>query len=205
MRLAVTVCLFLMLVGVGFLISRQGWSATAAQAHEVAAAVRRTTTVVRETSADAATTAKVKAALALSKRASAFDVGVDTKDTITSLTGTVPSFADREHIEQIAADTSGVRELRNLLLIDSGVPTDEDRRHLSQRIEELERQVAIAEALQESGKMAGAKVEVRVAGGVVTLDGTVGSEVQKVDADQIAKLFVGVQEVKNRLKVGGNF
>jgi uncharacterized protein YjeT (DUF2065 family) len=107
--LALAACLVLVLAGLGYLISRQGWSATAAQAHEVAAAVRRTTTVVRETSTDAATTAKVKTALALSKRASAFDVSVDTKEAITSLTGTVPSFADREHIGQIAAHLGGSR------------------------------------------------------------------------------------------------
>ena len=50
--------------GLGYLTFRQGWFTTAGQVYAVVAAVRETTEGVRNTSADVATTAKVKAALA---------------------------------------------------------------------------------------------------------------------------------------------
>jgi osmotically-inducible protein OsmY len=116
--LAVGVVLLLTIAGLGYLVYRQGWSTTSAQVHGVAAAVRETTDAVRETSADAAVTAKVKAALALSKRVSAFDVRVESRNAVVILTGNVPSQEAMEFAGEIAGDTSGVREVRNLLTVD---------------------------------------------------------------------------------------
>lgn len=110
--------LLLMIGGLGYLVYRQGWSTTSAQVRGVAAAVRETTDAVRETSSDAAATAKVKAALALSKRISAFDVKVDAHNAVVTLTGKVPSQEARELAGEIAGDTTGVQEVRNLLTVD---------------------------------------------------------------------------------------
>lgn len=205
-RLAVfaTRCVIVAVVGgLGYLIWRQGPAATTAEAHGVAAAVKKTTAVVRETSVDAATTAKVKAALTLSKRTSAFDVNVFTGGATTTLTGTVRSFGDRQLVGQIAADTSGVRDVRNLLLVDPGISPEQDREHLAKRVTELEQQIAVAETLQASPELDGAKITVRVDDGIVTLDGTVVSDAQKARAEQIARIFLGVQDVHNRLKSPG--
>jgi hypothetical protein len=111
------VLLLALIAGFAYLVFRQGWSTTSAQVHGVAVAVRETTNAVRETSADVAVSAKVKAALALSKRVSAFDVNVDTQNGVATLTGRVPSVEVRELAGGIASDTSGVREVRNLLTI----------------------------------------------------------------------------------------
>jgi osmotically-inducible protein OsmY len=192
--------LLLVVAGFGYLIYRQGWSTTSAQVRGVAVAVRETTNAVRETSADVAATAKVKAALALSKRVSALEVNVDTRNGVATLTGKVPSLEVRELAGEIAGDTSGVREARNLLTVDPAAPPDPDRQRLALRVEELEQQTAIAESLQEHPEMAGSRIRVRVAGGVVTLDGTVASNEQKWRAEQIARSVAGAREIRNNLR-----
>jgi osmotically-inducible protein OsmY len=186
--------------GLGYLIFRQGWLPTVGQVSGVAAAVRETTDGVKNTSADAATTAKVKAALALSKNVSALDINVDTYDGVTTLTGKVPSPQSKELTGQIAGDTSGVREVRNLLNVDPEIRPDPGRQYLAHRVEELERQSAVAEALQEIPEMEGARVKVRVTGELLALEGTVVSDAQKSRAEQVARSFAGVRRVDNRLR-----
>jgi osmotically-inducible protein OsmY len=102
----------------GYLLWHPSASSPTEEAHRVAAAVRTTTMAVRSTSADTATTVKVKAALALSKRVAASDVNVETRNAVTTLTGTVPSPDTREVAGQIAADTAGVGQVRNFLAVD---------------------------------------------------------------------------------------
>jgi osmotically-inducible protein OsmY len=199
-QLVVGVLLLVVSAGFGYLVYLQGWSTTSAQVHGVVAAVRETTNAVRETSADVATTAKVQAALALSKRVSAFEVNVDTQDAVATLTGSVPSMDVKELAGEIAGDTSGVRKIRNLLTVDPDARPDRDRERLARRVEELEQQTTIAETLQEPPEMEGSKIRVRVVDGVVRLDGTVVSDAQKSRAEQIASSFAGVREVRNNLR-----
>jgi hyperosmotically inducible periplasmic protein len=77
--------------------------------------------VVKETSRDAATTAKVRTALSLSKRASAFDIKVETRHGEVTLTGQVPSKQIRELAGAIAQDTLGVEQVHNELALNSSV------------------------------------------------------------------------------------
>jgi osmotically-inducible protein OsmY len=199
-RVTLGVLIIALTAGLGYLTFRQGWSPTVGQVFGVAAAVRETTDGVRNTSADAAATAKVKAALALSKNVSALDINVDTYDGVTTLTGKVPSTQSKELAGQIAVDTSGVRDVRNLLNVDPEIRPDPGRQYLAHRVEELERQSALAEALQEIPEMEGARVQVRVTGELVALDGTVVSDAQKSRAEQVARSFAGVRRVDNRLR-----
>jgi osmotically-inducible protein OsmY len=193
--------LLVLVTGLGYLAFRQGWTATAEQVTSVAATVRDTTQVFRNSSADAATTAKVKTALTLAKNVAAFDINVDTHDGVTTLTGKVASPENRELVGQIAADTAGVGELRNQLIVDPTVRPELGRQYLAHRVEELERQNGITQALQDSPEMDGAKVKVRVTGGDVLLEGTVNSDAQKVRAYMVARSVNGVRSVDNRLQI----
>ena len=58
----------------------------------------------------------------------------------------------------------------------------------------------MSETLQEQPEMEGSRIKVRIAGGVVTLDGTVVSDAQKSRAEHVASSFAGVREVRNNLK-----
>lgn len=76
--------------------------------------------VVREVSHetdDAATTAKVKTAFALSKRVEALDIDVDTEGGTVTLSGIVRSEADKAEAGSIAADTVGVVRVDNRLAV----------------------------------------------------------------------------------------
>ena len=80
--------------------------------------------VVKETSQDAATTAKVRTALSLSKRASAFDIKVETRHSEVILTGQVPSKQIRELAGAIAQDTMGVKQVHNELVLNPSIGRD---------------------------------------------------------------------------------
>lgn len=187
--------------GLLYLVSSQGWAVTASEVYGLAETVKDTTVAVRDTSTDAATTAKAKAALALSKRVSALDVNVDTTNATVTLTGKVPTLEAKELAGQIVVDTSGVRELRNLLTVDPGMRPGQERERLARRVHDLEMQTALSEALRDSPELDGAKITVRVTNGTVTWAGTVTSEAQKVRAQELARTFPGVQRLKGELSL----
>jgi len=189
-----------LMIGFGLVISRQGWATTASQVHGVAEVVRDTGIAVKETSSDAATTAKAKTALALSKRVSALDVNVDTTNAVATLTGKVPTPDAKDIAGTIVADTSGVRDVRNLLTVDPNMRPKEESARLARRVADLETQTALSEALNDSADLDGARVRVRVVDGVATLDGVVRSEAQKDRAGELARTFPGVERLSNRLR-----
>jgi osmotically-inducible protein OsmY len=115
---ALAVLVLAMAAGLGYLLWHPSASSATEQAQRVAGAMRSTTVAIRDTSADTATTVKVKAALALSKRVAASAVSVETRHAVTTLTGIVPSPDARAVAGQIAADTEGVREVRNFLTVE---------------------------------------------------------------------------------------
>ena len=80
--------------------------------------------VLRDVS-DAGITAQVKAAFALSKRISAYEIGVETKDGVVKLTGQAPSEIDRELAGNVASDTTGVKQVDNQIRVEPGLkPSD---------------------------------------------------------------------------------
>src|SRR5439155_19421329 len=95
-RVTLGVLMIALTAGLGYLIFRQGWSPAVGQVSGVAAAVRETADGGRNTWADAAAPAKVKAAVALSKNDSALDSNFYTYDGVTTLTGKVPSTESEE-------------------------------------------------------------------------------------------------------------
>jgi osmotically-inducible protein OsmY len=67
---------------------------------------------------EAATTTRVKTALALNKQVSAFDIHVETKNNHVTLTGRVPTDNDRRVAEEIVRGTNGVATVTNNLKVD---------------------------------------------------------------------------------------
>lgn len=128
------------------------------------------------------------------------EVNVDTTNAVVTLTGTLSTPEAKELAGQIVADTSGVHEVRNLLTVDPSLKPEQERERLARRVTDLETQIALSEALQDSPELDGAKVKVRVADGVATLDGTVTSETQKARAEELARVFPGVQRLNNKLR-----
>src|SRR5215470_13266345 len=87
--------------------------------------------VLREVT-DATITGQVKTAFALSKRLSAYDIAVETKEGVVTLTGQTPSEIDKELAGDVARDTTGVKQVDNQLRVEPGLkPSDASLRESS--------------------------------------------------------------------------
>jgi osmotically-inducible protein OsmY len=152
---------------------------------------------VFSSSADGATTAKVKAAFGLSKRVSAYEINVTTKDGVVTLTGKAPSEDVKSLAAEIARDTEGVKEVVNQIEVNATAqPTSE-----SVRVEDLEIRNAILESFARSPELGGKNIEVKVENRMVTLSGSVDTPAQKNGAEQTARAVDGVAGVTNNLAV----
>jgi len=99
---------------VGFLVSTHGWEQTKSS---ILDSLHGAAYAMKETSEDAAVTAKIKTALSLSKRIPASEISVDTQNNVVTLRGEVASQEIRDLAETIAADISGVKEVHNHLYV----------------------------------------------------------------------------------------
>lgn len=158
-------------------------------------------TLERETE-EAALTAKVKAALALSKHVSAMAIDVDTEGQTVRLTGTVPSAQVRKLAEQIALETEGVQAVQNDLAVEGSPGSRQSGSRAAPRLDP-EIQSAVRSAIAGNHDLAG--VSVRVESGVVTLEGTLATPAQKHKAEQAAwAASDGIQGVNNRIAVSSS-
>jgi hyperosmotically inducible protein len=66
---------------------------------------------------DTAITAKVKAVILAEPGLNVLDIGVDTKDNITTLTGSIDSQQNRKKVEEITNTVEGVKRVDNQLLV----------------------------------------------------------------------------------------
>lgn len=164
-------------------------------------ALGSTASTVQQASVDAITTAKVKTALALSQRVSAFAVDVDSADGVVTLAGDVTSEETRQLAEEIARETSGVREVRNRLRVDPGVRPDAEAQRLALRVADLEIKAAVQEALLADPELREAGVTVTVDQGLVRLAGQVSGAEQRLRAELAARGVARVQAVDNALVV----
>lgn len=76
---------------------------------------------VGEYTEDAATTARIKAAISLNKQVADLDIHVETNNNSVTLTGRVPAERDKRAVEEIARDTKGVGSVNNDLRVDPGI------------------------------------------------------------------------------------
>jgi osmotically-inducible protein OsmY len=184
-RPIVFLVLILIVIGGGYYYYKSGWPKPSWAAS------------LFSSSADTATTAKVKAAFGLSKRVSAYDIGVSTNAGVVTLTGKAPSEDVKSLASEIARDTEGVKEVDNQIEVNPGAqPTTE-----SVRVEDLEIRSALLEAFARSPELGGKTINVKVENRIVTLTGAVDTTAQKNGAEQAARAIDGVAGVSNELTV----
>jgi hyperosmotically inducible protein len=156
---------------------------------------------VKETSQDAATTSKVKAALMLSKHVSAFDVNATTKRGEVTLTGEVPSEETRRLAGAITQDTSGVSAVHNNLTVNPGARSNQEMEHLGDRVADLEIKTIVIDQLARSPELKDKQLTVQVNKRMITVDGTVDTPAQKRAAEQIALQAPGAQGLGGQITV----
>ncbi len=162
--------------------------------------IGKTLSTVRASSRDAALEAKVRSALALSRRASGLDLEVAVHSGTVILHGRVPTQEVRSIVEAIVADTPGVAGVENRLEVDPRAVANGYEASLLQRIADLETQVSLQERLRREPLLAAANVKVEVEQGTVVLRGAVPSELERESAQQIAQSAVGLEHVRNELQ-----
>lgn len=163
--------------------------------------VRAAAAAVKEASENAATTARVKAALALSKRVSAFSVNVDTDNDAVTLQGRVQSEEVKRLAGDIASDAASDKLVRNQLIVDAETQPQTESEDLVQRVVDLEIRADVDTALRSDPDLEEANIRVDVRGRQVTLEGTVQWETQSRRAEEHARSVERVTGVDNRLRV----
>jgi len=155
----------------------------------------------QQRAANTAITNRVKSAVLLSRRLSAFVIGVDTKDGVVKLTGRVPTEVDKDLAGNVAKDVPEVLRVDNQLQVDPGVMPSEGAARESNRVTDLEIRADLIEKLAKTQGLPGQNVQASVQDRIVTLGGRVETPAQKARAEQLAMSVASVVSVVNRLEV----
>ena len=149
----------------------------------------------RRNFADSAITTQVKSKLAVGPETDSLKINVETNNGMVTLTGTVPTQAEKAQAEQIARNTEGVTRVINNITVASNSTGENGAGVAAEDLMILSKIRAryVAEGI------VGAKVEVK--DGVVTLKGNVKNAQSKVRAESIARATSGVKNVDNLIVV----
>jgi len=146
---------------------------------------------------DSAMGAEMKAKLFADSQLSGWGINVDTSNNVITLRGKVESDALKKKATTLAKTIAGVTDVRNDLRVQPSEKTVDEKSDLSDII--LARK--IQNDFQNRAAMKGSNIQIDVAKGVVTLNGTVQTTTQKRMAQDIAISKSGVREVKNNLEI----
>lgn len=173
---------------------------------------------------DPGVTTAVKSKLAADDTVKAYQIDVDTKDGVVTLTGTVPTAAARDRALELARGTDGVTRVEDRLTVNAAGTIDEraerEGRDAASKAEAAgdragDAAAGAGAAITDAGitaavktrlladpDVAGLEIDVDTQEKVVTLSGTVATAAQKTEAGSIARDTTGVSRVVNNLKVG---
>jgi hyperosmotically inducible protein len=168
---------------------------------------------------DAGITADVKTTLAADDTVKAYQIDVDTREHVVTLSGNVPSVAEKERAVALARNTEGVQNVIDNITVAGGsaaMPGEYNTSPTGQTAERVAREGAgeIGETASDAALTAsvksklladdtvdGLKIDVDSENGVVTLTGTVTSTREKTEAVRIARATEGVKTVQDKLVV----
>lgn len=122
----------------------------------------------------------------------ASDIGVAVGDGVVTLSGTVPTYAEKRAAERAALRVAGVRGLAND--IEVRLATDHQRT-------DSEIAKAAVEALERNIQVPSDAVKLKVADGWITLEGTVKWDYQRKRAERAVRYLMGVRGLTDNLNV----
>jgi osmotically-inducible protein OsmY len=134
----------------------------------------------------------IQAELRADPRVADAEIGVAVKDGVVTLTGNVPTYAQKYAAERAAERVSGVRAIAGELEIKLPTAlerTDTDIAH------------AAADMLTWDIEVPDDKVKVKVENGWVTLDGEADWQYQKSAAERAVRYLTGVRGVSNLIRI----
>jgi osmotically-inducible protein OsmY len=158
---------------------------------------------------DAGITTSVKSKLAADDAVKAHEINVDTKEGVVSLNGAVPTAAVKERAVELARSTDGVTSVVDNLTItpaaadrDLGDETAATTGRVGDAASDATITASIKTKFLADTDVAGLKIDVDTANGVVTLSGNVKTAAEKAEAIRIARETDGVKSVEDRLTIG---
>jgi hyperosmotically inducible protein len=165
---------------------------------------------------DAGITTNVKSKMAVDDSVKAYQVNVDTRNGVVTLTGDVDSPLAKERAVQIARNTDGVRDVVDNITVTESAPTgglydrsDADRGtgNIGDNVRNITGDAGITSAVKAKlladSMVSGLRIDVDTNDGVVTLTGTVKSKAEADRAVMLTRNTEGVTTVVNNLRVAG--
>jgi osmotically-inducible protein OsmY len=152
-------------------------------------------------------TAKIQARYFVDDDVKARNIDVDTQEGTVTLKGTVGSEAERRQAVTIARNINGVKNVVDELRVETsenlGTMGTGSPKPTSQDVDTADAWTTtkIQSKYFLDSDVKGHEINVDTQGGVVTLKGTVETQAQKTEAEQIARETEGVTRVMNQLTV----
>ncbi len=147
---------------------------------------------------DAGITTAVKTGLAADDTVKAYQIDVDTKNTVVTLSGTVDSAAAKARAVTVAQGTSGVTNVVDNITVK--VP-ETPGRPAEVIVTDAALTAAVKTKLLGDPKVSGLKIDVDSKEGIVTLNGTVKSQAEKDEALRLARETDSVRNVVDHLTI----
>lgn len=151
---------------------------------------------------DSGITTKVKTQLATDDVVKAYEIDVDTRDHVVTLSGTVDTEAEEAQAISLARNTEGVTDVVDNITV---TPDENPVENLGASASEVGSDAWITSSVKSKlladDKVGGLRIDVDTQSGMVTLTGEVGSTAERSRAVQLAKETEGVKSVKDNLVV----
>jgi hyperosmotically inducible periplasmic protein len=148
---------------------------------------------------DAGITGLVKTKLAADGKVRVSEINVDTADGVVTLTGNVDSQEAKDEALKLAKETSGVRDVKDMIAVRTGSQTGEapnPNLTLGEHIDDAGITMRVKSRLLDDPVVKGLKIDVDTRDGVVFLTGSVTSEAERKQAIELARTTEGVKDVQ---------
>ena len=146
----------------------------------------------RRSASDNTINTAVKNKLAAEPTTSAAKIDVDTSNGVVTLSGKVPTAAEKSEAERIARNTQGVRQVVDNISVEGGEGGGGGTFNDTAILTSIKSQYV-------ANGIIGTNVDVK--NGQVTITGEVDNPQEKAKAEEIARQTSGVKSVKNQLTI----
>lgn len=168
--------------------------------------VDSTTQQMKQTFSDGVKQGKLETAYLFSEHLNAFDIDTEVTGNRAVLTGEVASEVEKELAGEIAKGVEGIVDVENHLVVNERVERRNAASEQSLRswVRDSTITAMVKKDLLANDQVAGLLISVTTKNGVVTLSGSVKSDVAKDLAEQIARNADDVAGVLNKLQVSAS-
>jgi osmotically-inducible protein OsmY len=153
-------------------------------------------------SKDAWIDGKLEASYLLNSELDNFKINTEVEGGNVTLTGSVPSEAHKELATEIADNLDGVENITNNLKVAAkGDEYADEDRDFKSRFYDMTTTVSLKSKFAVNDDLEASEINIDTKEGVVSLEGEVDSEAEKMLAEEIAAGYDHVSKVDNKLRI----